>query len=137
MDVQIQNSVLCLCQSALVCVCVCMCVCVSNCSGTLGHQVISPSADTDRSASTYFTRACCISRTPHYNRQTFSCPCYDSLETMMYLRNAKHSKNLHAWANGSNLKVFLTVKRHSQFTRSKEVLTSQMQNPPHLTDLPR
>ena len=53
-----------------------------------------------RSASTYFTRACCISRTPHYNRQTFSCPCYDSLETMMYLRNAKHSKNLHAWANG-------------------------------------
>ena len=73
-----------------VCVCVCVCVCVSvfvcmcvfYCSRTLGHQVIFPSPDTDRSTSTYFTRACCISQTAHYNRQTFSCPCYDSLETM-------------------------------------------------------
>ena len=41
-----------------VCVCVYVCVCVSTCSGTLVHQVILPSADIDRSASTYSTRAC-------------------------------------------------------------------------------
>ena len=28
---------------------------------------------------------------PHHKRQTFSCLCYCSFETMMYLRNAKHS----------------------------------------------
>ena len=32
-------------------------MCVSTCSGTLVHQVILPSADIDRSASTYSTRA--------------------------------------------------------------------------------
>ena len=49
----------CVCVCVWVCVCVlvrvCMCVYVSTCSGTLVHQVILPSADIDRSAS---TRAC-------------------------------------------------------------------------------